>query len=607
MKQVRSARFGAVALAVGLALLFGGAAERARAKEPIPEPAQEPAGEAAGSAVPEGDGTGSPQEVAAFPGGPGISATGTFFESVDVSIVNLDVYVRDREGSPVRGLGVGDFVVLEDGEEIEISHFAEVDGRGPASGRSIASEAPEEIRALPPTAARLPAPTPEPVYLIVYIDNFNIRPFDRNRVFRRLRRFMADEVESGTQTMIVTYDRSLNVRQPFTTDARLLESRLVELETFTGHRVQLESERRQLLGELIDAQSLSDADWRIRQYADSLLNDVSFSIDAIKEMVGSLAGLEGRKMLLYVSDGVPMIAGQDLYYFVQEKFGDSSSLGEMMNYDASRQFRQLATLANSNDVTFYTIDAAGLRVSSSIGAENARTDRTVNPGFMDSIETNNLQAPLVLLANETGGQVIMNTNDIGDGLERIAEDFGTYYSLAYTPRQVENGRYRRVEVKLREKQRGVRIRHRAGYRSKSAATRMSDGTLATLQYGFDSNPLGATLAFGAIEPLESQYFGVPVQVTIPLGRIVLVPRETLHQGRLRLYIGAMDEDGDLSPIQQVPLVIEVPNEDVAGAREQGYLYQMKVQIRGGEHRVVVGVLDEFGGVESFIGGTLWVG
>ena len=93
-----------------------------------------------------------------------------------------------------------------------------------------------------------------------------------------------------------------------------------------------------------------------------------------------------------------MIPGQDLYYYIQEKFSDSSGMSEMMNFDASRKYRQLANLANTSEVTFYAIDAAGLRVSSSIGAENATIDRNVNPGFMDSIEVHNLQAPLLLLA-----------------------------------------------------------------------------------------------------------------------------------------------------------------------------------------------------------------
>jgi len=538
------------------------------------------------------------------------SSNETFFESVDVRLVNVDLYVRDKNGDPVRGLTAEDVLVLENGKEVTVSNFEEIEGRrGPDVDPRLQVPAPPAGTTLPPPVESQVdlQPELEPVYLVVYIDNFNIQPFNRNRVFRRLRTFMADEVAEGTKTTIVTYDRSLNVRQPFTDDARILQARLVELEKFTGHRVQLESERRQILEELIDAEQIQDAEWRVRQYAESLLNDVSFSIDAMKEMVGSLAGLDGRKMLLYVSDGVPMIPGQDLYYFVQEKFTDSSTLGEVMNYDASRQFQQLANLANSSDVTFYTIDAAGLRVSSSIGAENSRIERTVSPGFMDSIETSNLQSPLILLARETGGQVIMNTNDVSKGLSKISEDFGTYYSLAYSPPQGADGRYRKIEVKLREKRRGVKVRHRRGYRSKSMATRMSDGTLATLQYGFDSNPLQATLAFGPTENLESDYYGLPVQVTIPIGEMVLVPRENVHEARLRLYVGAMDAEGDLSPVQQIPLMIEVPNEDVERARGQGYLYEMKVQIRGGQHRVVVGVLDEYGGVESFVGGSLWVG
>ena len=136
---------------------------------------------------------------------------------------------------------------------------------------------------------------------------------------------------------------------------------------------------------------------------------------------------------------------------------------------------------------------------------------------------------------------------------------------------------------------------------------MTDGTLSSLRYGFDSNPMAVDLAFGRAFSTGDELYGLPVQVTIPIGEIVLVPRDAIHEGRLKLYVGAIDHDGDVSPVQSVPLRIEVPNEDVERARGLGYLYEMKLQIRPGEHRVVVGVRDEFGGEESFVGNSLWVG
>ena len=46
-------------------------------------------------------------------------------------------------------------------------------------------------------------------------------------------------------------------------------------------------------------------------------------------MVGltdALAGLPGRKALLYVSDGLPMVPGEDLFHALQHKYQDSATM-----------------------------------------------------------------------------------------------------------------------------------------------------------------------------------------------------------------------------------------------------------------------------------------
>ena len=46
-------------------------------------------------------------------------------ESIEVSIVNVDCVVTDRDGNRVRGLTAEDFWILEQGQVREISNFAE--------------------------------------------------------------------------------------------------------------------------------------------------------------------------------------------------------------------------------------------------------------------------------------------------------------------------------------------------------------------------------------------------------------------------------------------------------------------------------------------------
>ena len=72
----------------------------------------------------------------------------------------------------------------------------------------------------------------------------------------------------------------------------------------------------------------------------------------------------GGKALLYVSDGLEMIQGEDLFHAVSQKFqatGGTTAFSRMQDFNAQRDFTRLTQLANTSRVSFYTIDAAGLR------------------------------------------------------------------------------------------------------------------------------------------------------------------------------------------------------------------------------------------------------
>jgi hypothetical protein len=100
------------------------------------------------------------------------------------------VFVTDKKGEPVRGLKQEDFQIFEDGHPVAISNFYSVDDSG--KPRTAALLPPPVPGAAKPPGVEEPPPVPEEqrLYLIVYVDNFNIKPFNRNRVFRRIREFL---------------------------------------------------------------------------------------------------------------------------------------------------------------------------------------------------------------------------------------------------------------------------------------------------------------------------------------------------------------------------------------------------------------------------------
>lgn len=532
-----------------------------------------------------------------------------FVDSVEVSVVNVEVYVTDKQGNRVTGLTKDDFEVFEDRRPVQVTNFYAVENGVPErefAPLQVTADVPEPIPVPPPAAAAAPAapeiPEDQRLNLIVYVDNYNLRPYNRNRVLRELRVFLGEQVRVGDRVMLVSYDRSLTIRRPFTTDPQAIGSALVELETMTGHAASRDQDQRDILKRVQDARSPSEALTWARGYAEEIENNLRFSVDALKEMVSWLAGLSGRKAIVYLSDGVPMVPGQEVFHAVDGLHGgQSGAITESLGYDASRLFQELAAQANANRVTFYTIDAAGLRVDSSIDVENQRAQSV----SVSSIDTHNVQAPLRYVADATGGLAIMNRNKVLPALEQVASDFQTYYSLGYRAPEAGRGRYHKIEVKV--KGRGLLVRHRDGYRDKTVEARMTDGTVSALRFDLGGNPIRASVTFGQPSPREGRLYAVPVEVRIPIGNMALIPRADTHEARLRLFIAAKDSEGDASPVQQVGVPVTIPSAEVEHARGQNYIYRVELLMRGGEHRVAVGVRDDLAGTESFVTRDLRVG
>src|SRR5947209_2836247 len=91
----------------------------------------------------------APKGTAASPAGKnGTAAAFLDTEVVDVSVVNVDVYVTDRQGKRVPGLAKNDFEMFEDGKPVAITNFYAVEN-GKAQG--VAAEgAPALAGAEPP-------------------------------------------------------------------------------------------------------------------------------------------------------------------------------------------------------------------------------------------------------------------------------------------------------------------------------------------------------------------------------------------------------------------------------------------------------------------------
>jgi VWFA-related protein len=81
------------------------------------------------------------------------------------------------------------------------------------------------------------------------------------------------------------------------------------------------------------------------------------------------------------------------------------------------------------------------------------------PPLIQSVAAN--QQILQQLANGTGGFVIINSNDLLGGMEKVSEEESQYYILGYEPENADDGRCHTIKVKVDRN--NTMVRSRSGY------------------------------------------------------------------------------------------------------------------------------------------------
>ncbi len=145
-------------------------------------------------------------------------------------------------------------------------------------------------------------------------------------------------------------------------------------------------------------------------------------VSALQAIVMHLSGLrEGRKTLVVVSRGIPL----------------------QFDISLEPEFQDLLRAANRGNVIIHTLDPRGL-----------------GQGVF-------VHDTLFRLSSETGGQAIVNTNDLSRGLSRVIRDASHHYLIGYAPtRELNDGKFHKLSVRV--KRRGAKTVARKGYWSPTA-------------------------------------------------------------------------------------------------------------------------------------------
>lgn len=307
--------------------------------------------------------------------------------------INLDVVVSGKSGSPVRDLQQQDFTILDNKVPQKITSFQAFDG------------------------------TQIPIEVTIVIDAVNAEyhtiSYERDQIDRFLR---ADQGELTYPTSVfVLTDTGPETVADFSKDGNRLSGAL-------------------------DRQTVALR--FLRRGYNAAAERFEISLSALHELAQHQAPLPGRKIMLWVSPGWPLLSGPEVQ--LDDKIREQL-LGDIVSF---------STELRRGRITLYSIDPAG--VMDSVASDTYWQNFVKGVSKPRQVQLGNLG--LQVLTAQSGGVIYSFNNNLTYLLERCLADTRASYEISFEP--PPGGRpneYHRLEVRVAKP--GLRARTSQGYYS----------------------------------------------------------------------------------------------------------------------------------------------
>ena len=432
----------------------------------------------------------------------------------DTGLVRVSVVVQDRNGRPVTGLTAADFELFDHRQPQKVALFS-VEGSAAPARASVQENV---------FTNGIDGPASAGVTVLLF-DRLNTlqehQTIARNHIFQYLKQLRP---EDRVGFYVLEADEVL-VLHDFTRDAESLIKAVERVDTRTS--VPLAGSQAQLVRGL--EAGLRDFDteiegWvaRAEEHIQGFFTDrrVKATTGAMEGIAAHLAGVRGRKNVIWISSGFPIL------------FND----GIMLRNSSPELYRATRAL-NDADIAFYPVDARGLMGVFSTPPGARQQEFSTLDDLMSNVETSQV------IAEKTGGRAYFNTNDLGGAIQRAAEDSRLTYVLGYVPSHGQwDGRFR--EIKVRVRRADVTVRHRSGYyavRPQAPSADRQNAIVAALDSPLDATGIGVSVR------LDKAASPVDVMLTIrvdPAG-VVLQPEAGMWTGEVDVAIAQTLPDGRL--------------------------------------------------------------
>jgi VWFA-related protein len=515
-----------------------------------------------------------------------------FGGEVEVTIINIDVFVRDQEGQPVRGLTADDFEVFENGRPVEVTNFLAVDGDPSSITYSDSAQKPPRDGAGP--VVRDP---PQPARLVLFIHDEALHPHRRNRALDDLAVFIGEELPKWvTVTVLRAGAGGLTVVLDHADAPEPVLNVLSEIRRGTGSSHLAESRYRRMVGLVSGAEDLDGALREARVYSQEVRADALTAIRSLEAAVAMFAGSDERTLLLYVGEGFPAEPGLEAFSVIDDMYGNPGVLTYASNYRVHNEINDLLASANRAGVTISAFDPRGLETGVSSGADVSGSIASAGGPAIESLRRSMRHAPLMDLTGETGGHLVRSSNTATGLLGGLADDLSVYYSIGFPSRESNVDKERRIKVSVRRP--GVDVRYRRSARPLTAAERRVTRTLSALYMPIEDNPLDVSVRL-----LDANANGskreVPLDLLIPTEHILLVPEGQMAAVSLEALIASRDDGGAASSVRRVEISGTIPAAADDGQR-MVLRHRITLRLKPGRHRLAITIHDQYGEATSIL-------
>lgn len=389
--------------------------------------------------------------------------------------VRVDAYVTAKDGTPVTDLTPDDFEVYEDGVKQTIRNF-ELVSVPPGNLQTTTRRDPQTLAEM-----REKLGEPRRRVFVLFVDTWHSQIGSSMAARKAFKSFI--------ERLVGPDDLMAGMTPEMSPEALAFGSRTEALDSFLdsvwGRRDSIVQDPEEDAMESCFANKELNGQWKI--YRDR--RRTKLTLDSIQDLVGNLGSLrEERKAIVVVSEGWQLYREDNTLLdranpstrpihtgpvYVPPKLGgvgvqDQNGTGmpnsgmcdkillDLANMETFQQFRDLPSIANRANASFYVIDPRGLPASDDL------LNSSSTSADIDALKTKLNQ--MRELADRTDGLAFADSNDLNKELSRIVQDLSSYYLLGYDSTNARlDGSYRALNVKV--KRPGVLVRARKGYRA----------------------------------------------------------------------------------------------------------------------------------------------